>query len=101
MSRKIQKELRNEKAITTCAEQFGLVGDPTRMKICWLLCEHPELRVGEMAVILGVSISVVSHSLKKLRENNLVELRRDHKNVFYKLANTSFNKILKKTLTNI
>ena len=67
MPKKIKKELANEKAVLECAEQFGLVGDPTRMKICWLLCKHPELSVREIADMLTVSISVVSHSLKKLR----------------------------------
>ena len=101
MSEKIKKELKNEKAVLQCAENFGLVGDPTRMKICWILCKHPELSVGEIAEMLNVSISVVSHSLKKLRENNLVDSRREHKTIYYKLANTGFNKILKNSLTKI
>jgi len=101
MSKKIKKELENEKSVIQCAKQFGLVGDPTRMKICWLLCKHPELSVGEIAEMLGVSISVVSHSLKKLRANDLVDSRREHKTVYYKLANTSFNKVLKNSLPNI
>ena len=101
MSEKIKQELKNEKAVLQCAENFGLVGDPTRMKICWILCKHPELSVGEIAEMLNVSISVVSHSLKKLRENNLVDSRREHKTIYYKLANTGFNKILKNSLTKI
>ncbi len=101
MTKKIKKELKNEKAVLQCAEQFGLVGDPTRMKICWLLCKHPELSVSEIAEMLDVSISVVSHSLKKLRENNLVDSRREHKTVYYKLTDTDFNKIIKNSLTNI
>ncbi len=101
MPKKIKKELANEKAVLRCAEQFGLVGDPTRMKICWLLCKHPESSVGEIADILSVSISVISHSLKKLRENGLVGSRREHKTIYYKLTNTSFNKILRNSLTNI
>lgn len=101
MSKNIKKELKNEKAVIQCAEQFGLVGDPTRMKICWLLCKHLELSVGEIANMLNVSISTVSHSLKKLRENNIVHSRRDHKVIYYKLGNTRFNKILKKSLTHI
>ncbi|MBI2045884.1 MAG: winged helix-turn-helix transcriptional regulator [Parcubacteria group bacterium] len=101
MTKKIKKELENEESVLQCAEQFGLVGDPTRMKICWLLCKHPELSVGEIADILDVSISVVSHSLKRLRENYLVDSRRDHKIVYYKLANMGFNKILKNILNNI
>ena len=101
MSKSIKKELGNERAVLRCAEQFGLVGDPTRMKICWLLCKHPELSVGDIAGMLGVSLSAVSHSLKKLRENDLVTSRREHKTVYYTLADTPFNKILKNSLANI
>jgi len=101
MVKEIKKELRDEKGVAKCAEQFGLVGDLTRMRICWLLCKHPELSVGEIANILKVSVSVVSHSLKKLRENGLVHSRREHKTVYYKLADTGFNRILKKSLTKI
>lgn len=98
---RIKQELKNNKALLECAEQFGLVGDPTRMKICWLLCRHPKLAVGEIAEFLGVSLSLVSHSLKKLKENELVDSRRQHKQVYYSLLDTSFNRLLKKTLTNL
>ena len=101
MSKEIKKELSNKKAINQCAQQFGLVGDVTRMKICWLLCNHKELSVGEIADILGVSISVVSHSLKKLRQAEMVQTRREHKQVFYTLTNNKFNKFLKSNLSNI
>ena len=98
MTNKIKKELDNEKAVLACAEQFGLMGDPTRMKICWLLCNHKELSVGEIAETLGVSDSVVSHSLKRLKENNMVETRQDHKRVFYKLGSNPFTKVIKNSL---
>lgn len=101
MSKEIKKELTNKKAISQCAQQFGLVGDTTRMKICWLLCNHKELSVGEIADILGVSISVVSHSLKKLRQAEMVKTRQDHKHVFYALTNNDFNKFLKSNLSKI
>ncbi|MEK7510530.1 MAG: metalloregulator ArsR/SmtB family transcription factor [Patescibacteria group bacterium] len=99
--KQIKKELQDSKTILQCAEQFGLVGDPTRMKICWLLCKHKELSVGEIAEILDVSVSVVSHSLKRLRKHKLVGSRRDSKQVFYSLTNGDFNKVLKSTLTNL
>jgi len=101
MTKKIKKELANEGEVLQCAEQFGLVGDPTRMKICWLLCKHPELSVGEIAGMLDVSVSVVSHSLKKLRKNGLVDSRREHKTVYYKLTDTDFNEVLRNSLANI
>ncbi|MCH7605249.1 helix-turn-helix transcriptional regulator [Patescibacteria group bacterium] len=99
--KQIKKELKDSKALLQCAEQFGLVGDPTRMKICWVLCKHKELSVGEIAELLDVSVSVVSHSLKRLRKHKLVKSRRDYKQVFYSFSDTSFNKVLKNTLTNL
>jgi len=98
MHKNIKKELRNERAVLMCAEKFNLIGDPTRMKICWLLCKHPELSVGEIAGMLGVSISVVSHSLRKLREKGLVRSRREHKTVYYTFTNAPFNTLLKQHL---
>lgn len=99
--KQIQKELKNNKAILQCAEEFGLVGDPTRMKICWLLCKQKELSVGEIAEAVNVSTSVVSHSLKQLRQHDLVTTRREHKHIFYSLTNTSFGRVLKKSLTSL
>ena len=101
MSEEIKRELNNERAIIVCAEQFGLVGDPTRMKICWLLCKHKELSVGNIAETLNVSASVVSHSLKRLNQNNMVEKRQVHKHVFYRLTNTDFTSIIKRSLKNV
>jgi DNA-binding transcriptional ArsR family regulator len=101
MSDKIRKELENEAEIIKCAEQFGLVGDTTRMKICWLLCKHNELSVGEIADILDVSVSVVSHSLRRLKEFEMVTSRREHKQVFYTLTDTDFGKVLKRSFSNI
>ncbi len=101
MTNKIKKELENEKDVLACAEQFGLVGDPTRMKICWLLCNHKELSVGDIADTLGVSVSVVSHSLKKLKENNMVETRQEHKQVFYKMGTNPFIKVIKNSLKQV
>ena len=97
----IKKELGNQQAVERCAEQFGLVGDATRMKICWLLCKHKELSVSEIAKMLDVSISVVSHSLGRLRRYQMVQSRRAHKQVFYSLSHTSFNHLLKKSLINL
>jgi len=101
MTNKIKKELENEEAVVACAEQFGLVGDPTRMKICWLLCKHKEMSVGEIAETLGVSDSVVSHSLKRLKQNEMVSVRRDHKQVFYTLGDNPFTKVIKNSLKQV
>lgn len=66
-TKQIKKELENERDLIQCAKEFNIMGDLTRLKICYLLCKHQELSVGEIAKIVGVSISAVSHTLQKLK----------------------------------
>ncbi|MBI3109549.1 helix-turn-helix transcriptional regulator [Candidatus Daviesbacteria bacterium] len=91
----IKKELANKKELLECARQLGVVGDTTRLKICYLLCHYPELSVGEMAEVLDTSVSVVSHSVKKLFQLQLVKRRKDAQTVYYSLTNNDFIKTLK------
>lgn len=94
----LKQELKNNKAIEGCARQFGVVGDPTRLKICYLLCNHPELSVTEIAEAIRVSVSAVSHSLKKLRALNFIKSRRDFRTIYYSWKDKGFEKILKTQL---
>ena len=96
---KIKKEMKDRKAILQCAAEFNMVGDLTRLKICYLLCRHKELSVGEITEIIGVSISAVSHTLKKLQMAGMVENRREFRTVYYKLKQTPFADMLKERLT--
>ncbi|MBI2670184.1 MAG: winged helix-turn-helix transcriptional regulator [Candidatus Yanofskybacteria bacterium] len=86
---RIKKELSNKKALVKCACDFNVLGDLTRMKICYLLCKHKELSVSEIAGLVGVSVSAVSHSLKALRKCCLVKSRRDIKSVYYRIDKES------------
>lgn len=95
----IKKELKNRQELLACAQQLGVVGDATRLKICYLLCHYPEVNVGEMANILDTSVSVISHSLKKLLELELVTRRKEAQTVYYSLVNNDFNKTLKDFIT--
>lgn len=95
----IKKELKNKKGLVSCAQQLGVVGDATRLKICYLLCNYPELNVGEMAGILDASVSVVSHSVKKLLELELVTRRKEAQTVYYSLKKNEFTKTLKNFIT--
>ena len=98
MTKRIKKELEDETKVLACAQEFGLVGDPTRMKICWLLCQHKEMSVGGIAELLGVSDSVVSHALQKLKKHQMVKVRRDRKHAFYALGDSPFTKVVKHNL---
>lgn len=91
----IKKRLKNQKELIQCAENLGVVGDPTRLKICYLLCHYPEFNVSEMAEILDTSVSVVSHSLKKLLKLDLVRRRKEAQTVYYSLIRNDFTEVLK------
>lgn len=94
----IKKELENKDALVQCAAEFNIIGDPTRLKICYLLCRHKELSVGEIAKLVGVSISAVSHTLQKLKAANLVTSRRNFRYVYYQLKPSPLTTILKNRL---
>lgn len=96
--RQLQRELHDNARIDDCACRFGIVGDQTRLKICYLLCHYPELSVSEMATVLDAPISTVSHSLKKLKEIHTVVRRREAKEVFYALSHHPFAQLVKRQL---
>ncbi|HAQ39728.1 MAG TPA: transcriptional regulator [Clostridiales bacterium] len=79
---------------------FKVLGDSTRSKIIWALDEH-EMCVCDLAVLLGMTKSAISHQLRALREANLVVNRRDGKNVFYSLADDHVKQIYEKGLEHI
>jgi DNA-binding transcriptional ArsR family regulator len=97
---KIKKELKNQKAILACAREFNIVGDPTRLKICYLLCRHKELSVGDIAKVVGVSVSAVSRTLKKLQKANMVESRREFRTVYYKLKKSPIVEVMKERINH-
>jgi ArsR family transcriptional regulator len=99
--KQIKKELKNESALVQCAEEFNVVGDPTRLKICYLLCRHKELSVGEIAQLVGVSISAVSHTLRKLKKADIVEDRREFRHVYYQLKQSPATEMVKGRLEKI
>ena len=88
-------DLEDRKKLETCARQFGVAGDITRLKICYLLCLHSELSVTEIAKILKLKISTVSHSLSKLKEIQVVKNRRNQQMIYYSLINNPFTKVLR------
>ncbi len=94
----IKKELENKEALIKCAAEFNMMSDPTRLKICYLLCRHQELSVSQIAEIVGVSVSAVSHTLAKLKQANLVQSRRRFRNVYYRIKPSPLIKFLQQRL---
>ena len=81
---KVKNEMPSEDVIYDVAELFKVFGDSTRTKILTALFES-EMCVCDIAGLLGVSQSAVSHQLQILRSRRLVKYRRDGKTVFYSL----------------
>lgn len=82
--RSVQREMKTKEAVTLLADTFKLLGDPTRVRIVFALSKE-ELCVCDIANLLGVSQSAVSHSLRTLRQMKLVRFRRVGKIAYYTL----------------
>ncbi len=72
---------------------FKLFGDPTRVRILHAL-EQNEMCVCDLAVLLGVTKSAVSHQLKALKLANLVKSRREAQVIFYSLSDDHVKEII-------
>lgn len=98
--RKIRALLVPGEAVGALAETFRALGDPTRVRILDAL-SHGELCVCDLAAVLGLSQSAVSHQLRLLRGLRLVRPRRDGRIVFYSLDDQHIMAILRQTLQHV
>lgn len=82
---KVRDLLPNEENLDAVAALFKVFGDKTRIKILCVLLES-ELCVCDIATLVNMSVSAVSHQLKTLKQSKLIKYRRNGKTVFYSLA---------------
>jgi ArsR family transcriptional regulator len=80
----LKKGLLPERSVAALADTFKVLGDATRIRILDALL-HSELCVHDIARLLGLSESAVSHQLRLLRGMRVVRARRDGRLVFYAL----------------
>ena len=81
---RLQDDLPGDELLYDLAELFRVFGDSTRSKILYALFES-ELCVNDIAQVVGLSQSAVSHQLRLLKANKLVRFRRDGKTIYYAL----------------
>lgn len=81
---RVRKALVGSRAVTLLAETFRALGDATRVKILDAL-SHGELCVCDLAALVGLSQSAISHQLRVLRTLRLVRPRREGRMVYYTL----------------
>lgn len=79
---------------------FKVLGDATRMKIMWAL-DRRELCVCDIADLLDMTKSAVSHQLAILRHTNLVKYRKEGKSVFYTLSDEHIRLLFEAGLDHI
>jgi ArsR family transcriptional regulator, lead/cadmium/zinc/bismuth-responsive transcriptional repressor len=94
---KIRQSLANAENIEVVAELLSLAGNSTRLKLLYLLENHDEICVCDLAEMLGVSVSAVSQHLAKLKARGLVAPRRDAQTIYYRLTEHDFNNRLKES----
>jgi ArsR family transcriptional regulator, lead/cadmium/zinc/bismuth-responsive transcriptional repressor len=82
--RRVRRLLVTPDLAVALAETFSLLGDPTRTRILHALCVD-ELCVSDLAGLLALSPSAVSHQLRLLRDRRLVAVRREGKRTYYRL----------------
>jgi ArsR family transcriptional regulator, lead/cadmium/zinc/bismuth-responsive transcriptional repressor len=97
--RRLRAALVDAGTVTALTDIFRALGDPTRVRILDAL-SHGELCVCDLAAVLALSQSAVSHQLRLLRSHRLVRARRSGRMVFYALDDRHVTDLLGEGLTH-
>lgn len=97
---RVRGKLPTDEALMELSELFYVFGDSTRIRILYALHES-ELCVCDIAKLLGMTLSAISHQLRILRTAKLVESRREGKTVFYRLSDGHVHTILGQGMEHI
>ncbi len=97
---RVLEEQLDEDVLFDLAELFKIFGDSNRIRILYAL-SGVELCVSDIARILGLSTSAVSHQLRILKSSKLVRCRRDGKIIFYMLDDEHVREIINLGLEHV
>lgn len=92
-----QSAIKNEKNIFNASEIFKILSDPTRLKIVMALAKE-ELCVCDIAALLNLTESAISHQLRLLKNSRIVKHRRDGKMAYYTLDDEHIEDLIKAAL---
>ena len=96
----IREKMPQEETLYDLAELFKVFGDSTRIKILWAL-DEAEMCVCDIAFLLNMTQSAISHQLRVLKQAELVKSRREGKIVFYSLEDEHVKQIFDQGLIHI
>ena len=97
---KVHASMPDEDELYDLAELFKVFGDSTRIKILFVLAEA-EVCVCDLAAMLNMTSSAISHQLNILKRTKLIKSKRDGKSVFYSLADNHVRTILSQGMEHI
>lgn len=97
---KVIRVMPKEEQLLDLADFFKIFGDATRIKILYVLSQS-EMCVCDIATLLKMGQSAISHQLRVLKQMCLVKFRRDGKTVFYSLADGHIETILAQGMEHI
>ena len=90
---RVEADMPDEESLYDLAELFKVFGDTTRIRILYVLFES-EMCVCDIAEILNMTQSAISHQLRVLKQARLVRNRREGKQIYYFLADDHVRTIL-------
>ncbi|MFN2225983.1 MAG: ArsR/SmtB family transcription factor [Anaerolineae bacterium] len=90
----------DDRSVAALADMFKALSDPTRLRIVSLLAET-ELCVCDLAAVLDMEQSAVSHQLRTLRDMHLVRRRRDGRRIFYALDDDHVADLFRRGLEHV
>lgn len=98
--REVRRRMRPGATYAALARTFALLGDPTRARLLDAL-SHRELCVCDLASLLGMSVSAISHQLRLLRDARLVRVRREGRMAYYALDDAHVTTLLAEGLRHV
>lgn len=95
-----KQKMPEDEIIYRLADLFKTFGDPTRIRILYTLSEQ-EMCVCDIAEVLDMTQSAISHQLRVLKQMALVKFRREGKTVYYSLADNHVATMLAQGLEHV
>ena len=95
-----QPHLIDSPTATQLAQTFAALADPTRIRIVAAL-SHTDLCVGDLAAVLGMTPSAISHQLRLMRAQRLVKARKEGRLAFYALDDEHIHDLFHRGLAHV
>jgi DNA-binding transcriptional ArsR family regulator len=92
--RGVRSQMLQDETFQLISDNFKVLSDPTRVKILYALIQK-EICVCDLAAVLDMTDSAVSHQLRLLRDKDLVKFRKEGKMAYYSISNPHIIEMIK------